>query len=258
MLIAHLSDFHVFADSPETSLVRRDAPEAARKVVADLAAFTPAVDAVMLTGDLTDCGTAEDYELLEDILAPLKVPIFVVPGNHDRRETMRAAFRSRLPFPATGFLNYEAEFAGLRIIALDTLIEGRVEGRLASESLDWFEDALRHASGMRTIVLLHHPPFPSGITGLDEMALGEGAERFAEIVASCAGKLSILAGHIHRPYQAFWNGAFCAVAGSPAFQVALDLRPGAPEPGTVAEPYSYFIHRLSETGVAVHRRFVSL
>jgi len=60
MLIAHILDFHVFAKAPETSVVRADAADAARKVVADLAAFTPKIDAIMFTGDLTDGGSPKD------------------------------------------------------------------------------------------------------------------------------------------------------------------------------------------------------
>ena len=93
MLIAHISDFHVFADAPETALVRTDAADAARKVVADIAAHQPVFDAVIFTGDLVDGGSTADYALMKDILAPLHMPIFVVPGNHDKRDSMRAAFQ---------------------------------------------------------------------------------------------------------------------------------------------------------------------
>lgn len=79
MLIAHISDFHVFAKTPETTIVRPDAADAARKVVADIAAFTPKIEAVMFTGDMTDGGAADDYALLGDILSPLDVPVFMVP-----------------------------------------------------------------------------------------------------------------------------------------------------------------------------------
>ena len=65
MLIAHISDFHVFADAPETSLVRADVADCTRKVVADIASFKPGIDAVMFTGDLTDGGSADDYALLQ-------------------------------------------------------------------------------------------------------------------------------------------------------------------------------------------------
>lgn len=259
MLIAHVSDFHVSVGPPETSLVRPDAEAAARKVVADILAADPPVDAVCLTGDLVDTGTAADYALLGDILAPIRVPVFVVPGNHDRRATLRAAFSDRLDFAADTTLHYEARLGSLRILALDTLVEGQVAGRLDPAQLAWLERKLALVSDGPTLLLMHHPAFPSGIRGLDAMSLIEGGARLGELVRAYRGDLRILSGHIHRPFHGIWNGAFCAVSGSPAFQVRLDLDPSAPEPGTVDEPFAYFIHRLDGAGtLSVHTRYLSL
>ena len=91
------------------------------------------------------------------------------------------------------------------------------------------------------------------------MALRDGKAAFERLVAAYDSPLSILAGHIHRPFQAVWNGAFCQVGGSPAFQHALDLRPDAPEPGAVSEPYAYFLLRLdAQQTISIHKRCVSL
>lgn len=259
MLIAHISDFHVFADAPETSLVRPDAEAAARKVVDDIARANPAFDAVCLTGDLVDGGSAADYALLKDILAPITVPVFLIPGNHDRRDTLRAAFKDRFDFASDITLNYEAKIGTVRILALDTLIEGQVQGRLDAEQLSWLAEKLNTVTDGPTLLLMHHPAFPSGIRGLDAMSLIEGRDELGALVRAYPGTLRILSGHIHRPFSAIWNGAYCAVAGSPAFQHELDLDPVAPEPGPVSEPYAYFIHRLDAAGTfTVHTRYLSL
>ena len=73
------------------------------------------------------------------------------------------------------------------------------------------------------------------------------------------GKLNIMCGHIHRPTQAMWNGAFLAVAGSPAFQTNLDLRGLEIEPTLVDIPYAYFVYHSEENGnFAIHPRYVTL
>jgi 3',5'-cyclic AMP phosphodiesterase CpdA len=259
MLLAHLSDFHLFAEAPETSLVRHDVAAACRKVVADLVSLSPAVDAVLLTGDLTDGGSAADYILLDEILAPIRVPVLVVPGNHDRRATLRAAWSGRLPFEAADDLSYEVRLPGLRILALDTLSEGEVAGRLPERQLVWLAAKLGQVTDNLTLLIMHHPSFPSGIVPLDRMALVEGADRLAWIVTSYPGALRIHAGHIHRPFQAVWNGVFCAVGGSPAFQHELTLDPAAEEPATTTEPFAYYLHRiLGPADVAVHARYVDI
>lgn len=259
MLIAHISDFHVFADKPETPLVRPDAAGAARKVAEDIAAFSPAIDAVMFTGDLTDGGSRDDYALLTEILSPLSMPVLVVPGNHDKREGMRAAFGDRLPFGPGATLEYEVRVGDIRILALDTLKDGHVDGRLGDAQMDWLRERLAQPVPELTLILMHHPAFPSRIDALDHMALREGHEDFAKLVASYDGPLRILSGHIHRPFQALWQGKLCAVGGSPAFQHDLRLEPGADDPETGREPYSYFLHQIDgASAVTIHSRYVAL
>lgn len=259
MLIAHISDFHVFAKAPETSVVRPDAADAARKVVADLAGFTPGIDAVMLTGDLTDGGSVDDYALLMDILSPIDVPIFVVPGNHDARPGLRTAFADALPFGTGPFLNYQARLGDIRILALDTLWDGHVAGRLDGAQLDWLGEVLAEDHAGLTLILMHHPGFPSQMPALDAMTLQEGRGKFEQLIAAYERPLRILAGHIHRPFQTLWHGAFCAVSGGSAFQHALALGNRTAEPGIVREPYAYFIHRITgPTSVSIHTRYVEL
>lgn len=259
MLIAHTSDFHVFADAPETSLVRPDIVQATRKVIADIANFSPCIDAVMITGDLADGGSAEDYALVKDILSPIKVPIFAVPGNHDARQGFRAAFEDSLPFGPGSKLDYEASCGDLRIIALDTLIEGQVTGGLDDSQIDWLAERLANPTERLTLILMHHPAFPSTITKLDQMALKDGHSKFEKLIAQYSGPVRILSGHIHRPFQTLWNGIWCAVSGGPSFQHALKLAHNAPEPSDVDEPFTYFIHRIEEAAaMTVHTRYVAL
>ena len=259
MLIAHLSDFHLYTRTPESSLVRADVVDVVRRIIADVSEFRPAVDAVVLSGDLTDGGTDQDYALLREVLSPLAMPIFAIPGNHDEREAFRRAFDDILPFEDGAFLQYEVNLGGVRILALDTVQDRSVKGILCERRLDWIEEKLAQPYRGQTMILMHHPPHRSGIRFLDNIALVEGSERLGSIVARCPGQVLILCGHIHRPSQGFWNGAFVGVAGSPAFKIELDLHPHDDEPALVDEPYAYFIHRMDALGgCSVHPRYVTI
>src|SRR5436853_6078172 len=54
-----------------------------------------APDAVLVSGDLTDHGTAKEYEVIRAMLGRLELPPYVLPGNHDDRGRLRATFDLR-------------------------------------------------------------------------------------------------------------------------------------------------------------------
>src|SRR5947207_1143204 len=105
MLIAQLSDPHVPA--PGKLLYGRvDTAAFFARAVHAVAALDPLPDLVVLTGDLVDEGEPEEYAHLRELLAPLRMPVFAIPGNHDVRAPFRAAFAADGYLPADGFLHY--------------------------------------------------------------------------------------------------------------------------------------------------------
>lgn len=260
MLIAHLSDFHLFAGTDVPPLIRPDIVSVVEKIVADLAAFPQPLDACMLTGDLAGNATAEDYRLLRKILAPLTMPVFPVPGNHDAREPFRQAFADCLPLEDDTFLHYETRLGPLRILALDTMLnDGGPGGELCPRRLRWVSDKLAAPFDGVTYILMHHAPYVCGVAFLDGIGLVGGREEFGRLIAGTRSEVRILCGHIHRPSCTCWNGAFAMVGGSPAFTIELDLSGSEEEPLLEDAPYAYFIHSLNASGeFAVSPRYVSL
>src|SRR3954471_329044 len=109
--VAQISDLHI---KPPGSLAygRVDTAKALERCVAALNEFSPTPDFVVISGDLADTRTAEEYQFLGRLLAPLKLPFAGIPGNHDSRELMRAAFPFSYAF-ASGPLNQRIEAGGL-------------------------------------------------------------------------------------------------------------------------------------------------
>src|SRR5690606_34646853 len=60
--------------------------------------------AVMVTGDLTDFGRPEEYTSLRHLLAPLDMPVYLMAGNHDNRDNLRAAFKDHTYLGTHGFV----------------------------------------------------------------------------------------------------------------------------------------------------------
>src|ERR1700712_5810464 len=106
--IAQISDPHI---KPPGSLAygRVDTARALERCVAALNEFQPSPDFVVISGDLADTPTVEEYNYLKGLLAPLKLPYAGIPGNHDSRELMRAALPSASYAFAAGALNQKIE-----------------------------------------------------------------------------------------------------------------------------------------------------
>ena len=90
-LLAQVTDMHIKAGGKLSYRVV-DTQAALQRCVAHLMKLPQVPDAVLFTGDLTDFGRADEYENLARILEPLSMPRFLMPGNHDDPETMRAMF----------------------------------------------------------------------------------------------------------------------------------------------------------------------
>lgn len=181
MLVAQISDLHVRPRGLPAYRVSETNVLALRAIAA-LRALDPAPDLVVISGDLTDCGLPEEYALLRQMLARLPMPVLVIPGNHDRREALIEAFPAAAD--AQGFAGFVHDAGPLRLIGLDTLVPGASHGALCPVRLAALEAALAERPEAPTVVFLHHPPFACGIRHMDRIALLDGREAFARIIAA--------------------------------------------------------------------------
>jgi Icc protein len=253
MLVAQITDTHILAPGKLFHAPQRAAPPGAdpdwsridtaaclRRAVAELNALTPRPDVTVVTGDLTDHGAAAEYAHLRELLAPLAMPAYLILGNHDSREGLRTAFDGDGYLPAEGFLQYTVEDHALRIVALDTNIPGQHPGELCAERLDWLERALAAAPAKPTLVMMHHPPFPTAIEHMDRAGL-KNPEALAAIVRRHPQIERILCGHLHRTIDHRFAGTIAGTAPSTAHQLVLNISPGAPAEFTF-EPPGYQLH----------------
>lgn len=255
MLIAQLSDPHI--KSPGQLLYDRiDTAAYLERAVAHVLRLDPQPDVAIMTGDLVDGGKAEEYGLLRELLAPLPMPLYVIPGNHDAREPLRAAFADKKFFPADGFLQYAIEDQPVRLIGLDTLVEGKAHGELCEERLAWLDARLAERDDRPVMLFMHHPPFECGIAAFDEARLKGGVERLAELVRRHGTVERAVCGHVHRPIQVRWAGTLASVAPATAHQATLDLHNGAPL-SMMMEPPAIALHQWRRhTGIVTHVSYI--
>ena len=221
MIIAQLTDTHVKAGG-RLAYGRSDTVAALTLAVDHLNNLNPRVDAVIVSGDLVDSAKAEDYVTLRPLLDRLSMPWFAVPGNHDGREAFRQCFSDYDWMPAQGFIQFVIDSFPVRLIGLDSLVEGRPHGALCEARLAWLDDCLSQNQDKPVLVFLHHPPFRTGIHHMDVQRLLD-AEPFATVIECHPQVRHIACGHVHRAIQSRFAGVVATIAPSPAHAVRLDL-----------------------------------
>lgn len=250
MIIAQLSDPHI---CDEGVLYKGVAAtnDMARAAVAHLNALDPAPDLVILTGDLTEDGTASQYAAARGILSELRAPLHAMPGNHDDREAFRSAFSTQAGMPPAGPIHFVVEAGPLRLVAVDVTISGAHHGYADDETLAWLAAVLDADRVTPTIIAMHHPPFACGIPYMDDYMCRE-PDRLAALIGRQTNVERVICGHVHRAMQRLWAGTLVTTSPSTATQIALALRPDA-APASYLEPPACLLHHWSaETGLITH------
>jgi len=215
-LLVQISDVHLTASgsllpgvNPRDNLVRALG-------LLDTTGIRP--DVFLLTGDLADDGESACYDDLAGLLAQAAsrsgASVIYVPGNHDERHTFRRHLLGGSRDgdgdgggggddddggggggSSDGPVNQTHWRDGLRIIALDSTIPGESHGALDDQTLGYLRTELATAAPDGTVLALHHPPIPSPIQPMAQIALRE-PERLRDAVAGSDVRI-VLCGHNH-------------------------------------------------------------
>jgi Icc protein len=250
MIIAHISDTHIALDIPDADL---RLGEFAR-TIADINALDPQPNVVVHTGDIVHNGRPDEYARAAEILAKVRVPVYVLPGNKDNRENLRAAFSHQRYFaPDAPFIDYAVEDFPVRLIALDTLSPGNNKGDFGPERIERLNRLVDAETTKPIAVFLHHPPFevavgpdPVNFVTRDTMAaLSGGLHRSGRVAA-------IFCGHVHR----ITAGRVGSIPAMVVPCIATSLRKGDFSTEMKTRPI-YYIHKFdSASGFSTETRVV--
>jgi 3',5'-cyclic AMP phosphodiesterase CpdA len=250
LLIAQITDTHIRANGARAFGAQVDTSARLARAVHFLQQLDPRPDVILATGDLVDTGHPDDYAHLVSLLAPLDAPIFPIPGNHDARGSLRDSFAEARRRAPGKHIQYVIDDHPVRLIALDTLDDGRIGGRLCGERLAWIEGALAQ-SDRPTILFMHHPPYDYGAQPNDDMHCA-GADTLARLVAAHGNVVAVLCGHLHRWTVTRWAGTVACTAPATAPVLQLNLHGRSPD-GWVESPPMIGLHLWREAaGLVSH------
>jgi len=242
-LLVQLSDTHIRLPG-QLAYRRVDTSAFLERAVAAVGRLPQPADAVVVTGDLTDFGRADEYAQLRALLAPLSCPVLLMPGNHDDGDTLRRAFPDHPELaqrPCGERVCWAVDVKGLFVVALDSTVPRASHGELEDAQLDWLDRTLAARPQAPTIVAVHHPPFATRIGHMDDIGLLHGADALARVIARHGQVERVIAGHLHRPIECRFAGTIAMTGPSTAHQVELDLAPDAPSMFRM-EPPGFLLH----------------
>lgn len=212
--ILHLSDTHLFGDGTlHYGLV--DTRVALERVLGR-AASLGAIDAVVVSGDLSEDGSAESYRILAGLVEPWAAErgaqVVYAMGNHDLPEPFEEVLGER---------ETVVEVRGLRIVTLDSTVPGAGYGSIGAEQLERLREILSESAEHGTVVVLHHPPTPP-TTGLFESLRLVDPEPLLE--ACREGDVrAILAGHYHHALATETDPGYIPLIVAPAVANTVDV-----------------------------------
>lgn len=179
-------------------------------------------DLVMVTGDLSHDQGSEVYARLSEQLESLKVPVLVLPGNHDQPDDFQRFFAGR---EQVGYFS-EYEAGGWRLLCLNSQVPGQIAGRIGEQQLTWLERALNEQEkrDQPTLLALHHAPIEIGTPWLDAQRLEDG-DSFIELVEQYDQVRGVIFGHVHQDFDSRRESGLRLLA-APA--VSIQFLPGSP------------------------------
>ena len=247
MKIIQVTDLHLL---PEGGQVFESDPGARfAAAVADINRHHGDATLCVLTGDLAHDAEPGAYANLRRLLGDLTVPYRLVPGNHDDRANLRAAF-PEVGTDTGGFLQSHLDTEAGRLVFLDTVDVGVHSGAYCDARLAWLEDALAGAEGRPAYLFMHHPPMPLAFPRLDQYRILEG-ERLGDLLSRFDNVRHLFFGHVHRPISGSWQGIPFSTLRGTNHQNWFDLSVGRENISSL-EPAAYAVIFLDERSTIVH------
>ena len=226
--IVQLTDCHLFAD-PGRAL--RDTATWPRftAVLEDVRRRAQPFDLLVLSGDTAHDEDPATYRAVLRELGEWADRVRVVPGNHDGRAGLVAAF-----FAAGGVagrVTFHERWSDWQAIGLDTQRPGDLPGSLGDGQLAWL-DRLLGVAALPSLLFMHHPPVDVQSPWLDAIKLQDAAE-LATLLRRHSHARLVCCGHVHQETVSSLAGAtvLTTPAVGPQFRprtAELEIDPGPP------------------------------
>ena len=209
MLIAQLTDTHITVpqNKSEDCYVKF---LALKKSIHQINQLDELPDVVIHTGDISHNGRIDEYKLTKSVMDELQVPYLITAGNRDSVENLITEFDlSSVESHHQNLIQYSADIASYRLVAVDTFSQNSNLGFLNFSKLAHLDGLLRQKQSCPTIIFMHHPPINLSNSEPPEHEYENTRmiENFSEIVDRHPQIIAFLCGHIHREFSGYINAS---------------------------------------------------
>jgi 3',5'-cyclic AMP phosphodiesterase CpdA len=241
-----LTDLHLM--KPGERLWGLDPLERFERCLADIEKHHSDAEFCVITGDLCDVAAPEAYAALKTRIDRFPLKMFLMIGNHDRRDTFKRVFGPDY-CDSNGFVQGAFRAGRMSCLFLDTCKEGKTSaGSYCAKRRGWLAGELSRAKGQEICLFMHHPPFDIGHGLMDLIKLDDG-QGFHETIKDHDIR-HLFFGHAHRPVSGIWRGI--PFAAPPSLNHQLPLVGGSVETVYSDEPAMYAVVMAEDDRTIVH------
>lgn len=124
-------------------------------------------DLVVINGDLTNEGSDEELSNVKSILDQIKLPQFVLPGNH---ETTWSQSATKTIFDLWGNDRFVTEFNNYIIVGIACGPYMKMgDGHIKQEDLHWLDETLaKHCTDGKQVISFNHYPLKKDLDNYDD------------------------------------------------------------------------------------------
>ena len=200
MKIIQITDLHLRCDKSYAAF-DINTFQSAKMIVSHIRKLHSDLDALVISGDISDDESSESYSNLLEIIDKVDAEIYLMPGNHDSvDEIKKCAFNSKV--------NSELYFVRDNWIyfMFNTKKEDSPNGFLKQNEIDIFSNVLSKNRDKYFMIFLHHHPVEIGSPTMDKMII-ENSKILLDLIRQNKSIKGVSWGHIHNVFETDLNSA---------------------------------------------------
>lgn len=190
----HITDCHL-GDDVNTCINNINTYESFNSVCEHIQRNQQDLDFILITGDISQTGTAKSYELSQSILSKFNTPIYCLPGNHDDPSQLQDIF----PDSPVEQISHR-QLNGIFLLQINTTVKNEEYGCIKPDTLRELEYLLKQNINMPAIIAMHHPTISTNTPWMDKITLKDSENIHNYLLQHKNIKL-VITGHTHMDIQ---------------------------------------------------------